>query len=87
MSVWLLFVLEYNTTRLGWMAAVVLPTSPTENQSQASLKPTQRARIVEYITKDCPSRAKVVITVAPGTGYSAATGSGYQVGVLAVEAE
>ena len=44
-------------------------------------------RIVEYITKDCPSCAKVVITVAPGIGYFAATGSDYQVVVLAVEAE
>ena len=35
-------------------------------------------RIVEYMTKDCPSCAKVVITVAPGIGYSAATGSGTQ---------
>ena len=45
------------------------------------------ARIVEYITKDCPSCIKVVIMVAPGIGCSAATGSGYQVVVLAVEAE
>ena len=44
-------------------------------------------RIVEYITKDCPSCAKVVITVAPGIGFSAATGSGAQVVVLAVGAE
>ena len=36
------------------------------------------ARIVEYITKDCPSCTKVVITVAPGIGYSVATGSGTQ---------
>ena len=46
-----------------------------------------RARIVEYITKDCPSCAKVVITVAPEIVYSAATGSGAQVVVLAVGAE
>ena len=35
------------------------------------------SRIVEYITKDCPSCAKVVIMVAPGIGYSAVTGRGY----------
>ena len=29
---------------------------------------------VEYITKDCPTCAKVVIAVAPGIGYSADTG-------------
>ena len=33
-----------------------------------------KPRIIEYITKDCPSCAKVAITVAPGIGYSAATG-------------
>ena len=33
--------------------------------------------------KGCPSCAKVVITVDPGIGYSAATGSGAQVVVLA----
>ena len=31
---------EY-TTCVGWMVAVVLPTSPTENQNEASLKPTE----------------------------------------------
>ena len=38
-------------------------------------------RIVEYITKDCPSPAKVVNTVAPGIGYSAVTRSGAQDGI------
>ena len=32
---------EY-TTCLGWRAAVVLPSSPTENRNQASLKPIER---------------------------------------------
>ena len=37
--------------------------------------------------KGYPSCGKVVIKVAPGIGYSAATGSGAQVVVLAVGAE
>ena len=32
-------------TCLGWKVGVVLPTSPVENQNQASLKPTERAII------------------------------------------
>ena len=35
----------------------------------------------------CPSCANVVITVAPGIGYSAATGNGAQVVMLAVGVE
>ena len=31
---------EY-TTCLGWMAAVILPTSPMENRNRASLKATE----------------------------------------------
>ena len=38
---------------------------------------------VHGASKGCPSCAKVVITVAPGIGYSAATGSGTQVVMLA----
>ena len=30
-------------TYLGWMAAVALPTNPSENQNHLSLKPTERA--------------------------------------------
>ena len=39
------------------------------------------SRIVDYITKDCPSREKVVNTVAPGIRYSAATRSSAQGGI------
>ena len=31
----------------GWMAAVVLPTSPTENRNQATLKPTEQVIITQ----------------------------------------
>ena len=47
-------------------------TSNLQSECTACWKMYSQARIVEYITKDCPSCAKVVITVAPGIGYSAA---------------
>ena len=54
-----------------------LPSS----SSQAEMNSQVRQGMVHI--NGCPSCAKVVITVAPGFGYSAATGSGAQVVVLA----
>ena len=52
------------TTCPGWMAAVVLPTSPAEYQNQAWLKPTER--VIPKPCISCPYGSKGVFLDASG---------------------
>ena len=81
---WYPFLPPPNSIREHKAVCLIVQSDTSGHHGKASvgikLGITSTGRIVEYITKDCPSRPKVVNTVVPGIGYSAATRSGTQEG-------